>query len=419
MLISTFTTVSAVILGALVLGASVVLVRRRFNQSAALLVALAIAFGLAQPAEAFEKRVAKHESIVIPKDQVLDDTLAAFGENIVVDGTITGNLLAFGRSVEVNGTVKGDVLAFGEGVRITGTVEGNVFVFTRGLDLSGRVGQSVYVWSESANLPSGSQVKGDLLGFARGLNMDGAVGRDVMALAGGINVSGTIGRNLTAQTGKLSVMSGARIGGNLQAQVEKEKNVRIDPGATVAGRTEIKFPEPQESPYRQLRFYLHQAVGLTIGFLLGLLLFRLFPVLFAARLDSASAMLRAAGIGFLALVATPVAAVVLAALLCGVGVLAGAVPIFLLFPILITVAWLLSMYLAKIFVASLLGQALLRSPAGQPPQFAVPLLAGLAVTYVAINIPYFGAWIHFLIILLGLGILVSQGRQLGRRPTAV
>ena len=143
---------------------------------------------------------------------------------------------------------------------------------------------------------------------------------------------------------------------------------------------------------------------MAAAFLTGLLLFWLFPALFAVRLETAGAVLRTMGVGFLALVATPVAAFVAAITLIGlpVGLLGG-------------VAWLAGLYLAKIFVGAFLGRALMRS-AGRR-SFAVTLLVGLVISLAAVSIPYAGWVIHFLFLLLGLGIFVLQvrGYWLGSR----
>ena len=108
-------------------------------------------------------------------------------------------------------------------------------------------------------------------------------------------------------------------------------------------------------------------------------------------------MLKAAGVGFLVLVAAPVAALLLAFTLVGLPI-----------AILTLFTWLAGLYLAKVFVGALIGQGVLRSRVGQPPSFALSLLLGLFIVFVAIDAPYVGGWLNFLVILLGLGIAVIQ-----------
>jgi hypothetical protein len=80
-------------------------------------------------------------------------------------------------------------------------------------------------------------------------------------------------------------------------------------------------------------------------------------------------------------------------------------------------AWLAGLYLAKIVLAALVGQAIRRSPGGGTLSFALDLLIGLSIVFVAINLPHLGGWINFLAILLGLGLAFIQLRSRWQRAT--
>jgi hypothetical protein len=58
------------------------------------------------------------------------------------------------------------------------------------------------------------------------------------------------------------------------------------------------------------------------------------------------------------------------------------------------------------------------SPASRTPSFALDLLIGLAIVFVAINLPYLGGWIHFLVLLIGLGLAFIQLRSRWQRLPA-
>src|SRR5690606_10429915 len=72
------------------------------------LIAL-VAFGHASPAEAFELR-RSDQTVTVNADEVIDDTLLAFGETIEIHGTVNGDLIAFARRVVVNGRVAGQII---------------------------------------------------------------------------------------------------------------------------------------------------------------------------------------------------------------------------------------------------------------------------------------------------------------------
>jgi hypothetical protein len=180
----------------------------------------------------------------------------------------------------------------------------------------------------------------------------------------------------------------------------------VEPGVVISGQTKTLLPPPPPSRFARPRFYLGQGIHLAAALLTGLVLYWLFPILFAARLEKTSSALRALGIGFLVLVATPAAAIVAGITLVGI-------PLALL----ALAAWLAALYLAKIILAASVGQAIRRSPPGRAASFALDLLIGLAIVFVAINLPYLGGWMHFLMLLLGLGLAFMQVRSRWQRLT--
>lgn len=405
MLTSSLTTIGTLVLGLLVVAGGLFLLRRR-PATAAVLVTLTLVLCLALPGWALERR--KGTTVTVASDETLDDTLLATGETVTVDGTITGDLITFGKRVAINGTVKGDVISFGQSMDLDGRVEGSVYSFTQRMSVRGEVVRNIYVFADNFQLEPGGRADADLTAFVSQLSVDGSVGRDLVAFSGMTDVRGAVGRHLTARTGRITLLAPARVGGNLTVYCKKKEAVHIDPGATVVGETTTHLRRPRPSPFTRPKFYFWQGVRLAAAFFTGLLLFWLFPALFAARLETAGRVLLTMGVGFLALVALPIAAIIAAITLIGL-------PIGLLG----LVTWLAGLYLAKIFVAAFLGQALMRPPAGQMASFALALLVGLVIVLVAINIPYVGRWIHFLAILLGFGVGAIQAyRGWGRAKIA-
>ena len=115
-------------------------------------------------------------------------------------------------------------------------------------------------------------------------------------------------------------------------------------------------------------------------------------------------MLRRGGIGFLALVATPVAALLVSFTVVGLPIGIFALGL-----------WGAALFLSRIFVALALGQALLRSPPAGTRSFILALLAGLVLVRIAVNLPYLGCVLHFLVIIVGLGLLLAQASHLAGR----
>ena len=84
--------------------------------------------------------------------------------------------------------------------------------------------------------------------------------------------------------------------------------------------------------------------------------------------------------------------------------------------------FVVALYMAKIFVAALIGQALVGPPGLAPPKrlgsFALALLAGLAILFVTMNVPYVGELVRVVVLLLGLGLAFGQLQNRWRRAQA-
>jgi len=420
MLASLTTTVSALLLAVgFIAGAALLWRRRQTPRFMLVTLSLLVALGLAQPAGAVEHRAVKKGTVTIAAGETLDDTLIAHAQRITIDGTVTGNVIAFAERIEVNGTIKGDLIAFAKGVNVAGRVDGNVFAFAQGFNLTGQVGQSVYSFAEGINAAREAQVTGDLVGFAEGLNVDGKVGRDLIAFAADANLAGggVVGRHMKIRGKEINISSGAQVGGDVSIRAQKQDDVHVDSGASIAGKTDIKISPPRPSRRLTPRFYVQNALGLAIVFLLGLFLYWLFPVLRTARVAGGSELGKQIGVGVVALVVPPVVACVLFIILIGIGILARTFLIATLIPMLIVVLWLLTVYMAKVVVGLAIGQALSKSPAGGT-RVALPLLLGLVVIYVLINLPYLGQVLHLGVWLVGLGIGTLHLWRHRRAPAA-
>ncbi len=344
-------------------------VRRR--GAAASLVLLTLA-GLATPALAIERRMAKgpHEEVVVPAAETLDDSLVAMGETVSIDGVVTGNVLALGQRVVVRGTVRGDLVTGAQRVEIAGAVEGNVISFSQTLVVRGPVGQSLHGMAEQLSLEREGRVKGDMIGLAGRMDLEGNVGRDLLAFGGVGSLKGDVGRHATSWMDRLRVDGPVNVGGDLTAHTSTKENVTIDAKASVGGKSEtrVETAKAHGSRYASPGFYVWKMIWLSAAFLTGLLLYWCFPALFAARLDGSLMIGRTLGVGFLALVAAPVAIVILALTMVGLPL-----------AFLALAAWLAGVYFSSTLVAALVGRAVFASREGPAPSFAIALLAGLVM----------------------------------------
>jgi anti-sigma factor RsiW len=399
------------VLGVLVLGGIAIGVLRHFlsrhTMTVAVLATGLMAVALPRPAAAIEVR--HQQNVRVGSNETINESLAATGGTVDIEGTVDGNLIASGDRLVVRGVVKGDLFWAGHSMEIPGTVEGSIYTWTGALSVSGHVGRSVYAWTGAVEVSPTGHVDNDILAMAGDIRIEGTVGRDVTTMSSSLDASGTVGRNLDIATNLLTVTSSAHIGGNIRAKVDKKEQVDIEPGASVAGKTDIIMEKPTNH-YLEPKFYFWQAIWMAGAFIIGLLLNWLAPTLIGGRLDTGGALLRSGGIGFLAFVATPVAGIVACVTL--VGIPAGVLAIGL---------FLAGLWAAKVFVAAAVGRSLLTGRGGAAPSFPLALLAGLVAVFVATNLPYHvGGWLTFLVILVGFGLVVDGVRDgLRRRRQAL
>lgn len=347
----------------------------------------------AAPAQALEVR--RGQTITIPADQTIDDTLIVVGESVQIEGVVTGDLVALARRVRMRGTVRGNLVTAGRDVEVEGTVEGSMLQFGQTVTTRGRANGNLYAFGQSVTVERGAGIGGNATTFAETATIEGRVGRDVTSFGRALDLAGTVSRRVVAYGDRVDVLGGARIDGSLTAHVRNRENVRVDPGATIGGATSIELFAARPSRYLTFRYYVHQCIRLAAAFLTGWILFWLVPRAARISLDTGGALLTAAGTGAVAVCATPLLAV-----LVGITVIGLPIAGFAL------LGWLALLYIAKILIALVLGRTLLGANDSPPRSLAAALLLGLIVVLVAINIPFVGGVINFLLTITGFGAAV-------------
>jgi cytoskeletal protein CcmA (bactofilin family) len=368
---------------------------RFLKRSAAIgtVVGVVLLIGLfSAPGEAIDLRHGAAASV--PADEIVDDTLIAGGAGaagtVNIAGTIKGDLVVGGDLVTISGTVEGNVIVAARRVEISGTVGGSVLSAAQTLVVSGQVAGNVASFSGNLNVARTASIGGNTAAFSGDSVIEGATQRDLFTFAGVLDFRGSVGRNVVFRGGQATLSAPANIGGDLRAYVEREENVRIDSGVVIAGNRDINLVVSEAGPSRYLtvRFYIWQVVRILAAFVTGLVLFRLLPWLAPASLVSGKDWLKAGGIGFVLLVTVPIAAII-------VGITIIGLPLALLALAL----WIAGLYVSKILVAEFIGRSLTKESG------AVSLLAGIVLVVVAVNLPWIGGLINFVLCLLGLGAI--------------
>lgn len=287
--------------------------------------------------------------IIVPVGDTITEDLYAFGGSVYVEGTVDGDLFALTGDLIVSGTVTGDVVGFaGSRVTIAGAVGGSVRVVSPTVTITGSVGDDVAAVAAGAALDA--VIGRDILLIAGTADVDGTTGRDLRAQAWQLGVGGEVGRDVLVKADRLSLGSNARVVGDVFYRTSAAASVAE--GASVDGRL-VKS--------RVFSPVWARAVGRAItvlgflGFLLGgLVLGWLFRGTSRRSLEATTTRpWVTVGVGIGLLVVTPLLVIPLSLTLVGL-------PLALL----LTVLWLLGVFLGALPVVTRMGQWVLRGKGG-------------------------------------------------------
>ena len=366
---------------------------------------------LVNPAAAQEERSvddADREVVTLPAGTVTNRDYFAYGERVEISGTVNGDVYAAGGQILVDGTINGDLLAAGGAVTISGTVSQDARIAGGQIAINGSIGRSLTVAGGNVDLNDSGAIGRGLVAAGGRVRLAAPIEKDAKIAAGSVTVSSRVKGDLHAATGDLRLTSKAAIAGNLTYWSQADAS--IDPGARVEGGVVRKAvpehlgPRPGAFLAAVARlFLLAKLVSFVSTLALGLLFLYLLP----RYTGSAVSTLRtrpwaSLGIGFVAFVVTPVAAVILLITVLGapLGLMAAAL-------------FLLAIYVARVFVMIWAGAALF-ARMGKPIREVWALVIGLVIYSILTLIPFIGGFVTLLVILFGLGASLLADRTLYR-----
>lgn len=286
---------------------------RKFLLSLAVLVLIIPVLGFAAEVKTAEL-VSKNET---PKNLYLA------GQNPTVDANVTGDLVVAGSVVTVNGDVSNGVLAAGGTLNLNGNVANNVRVAGGTVNIEGNIGGDLVIFGGNVILGTKSVVSGDVIVFAGTLDLKGSVlGSVKNTYAGDVIIVGNVSGNVQLnQVGTLKLESSAVIGGNLQYSSTTEAVVASD--AKVGGNVEYtKVTQSNVQGESLGSKFMGMLFGAVMSFVALLVFISLLPKFATNATNSAIVNpLAKLGIGFLAIVVTPIALLLLLITFIGWGVM--------------------------------------------------------------------------------------------------
>lgn len=284
---------------------------KKVLMSLAALVLLVPIFGLAADVRTAE---------VVAKDEKVSNLYLA-GQSPTVDANVTGDLVAAGGTVTVNGDVSGGVIAAGN-VLINGAVAESIRVAGGTVTIDGTVGGDVLVFGGNVSLGTKSVVTGDVLVFGGTLDLKGKVlGSVKNTYVGTVTIAGNVAGNVElARVGKLTVDKAAVVVGTLKYSSQNEATVAGDAKVGKVEYTKVAATKVQrQSLGSRFGGYLFAAL---MAFVTLLVFINLLPK-FSKKVVNNSVVNSWAkmGIGFLAMVVTPIVLLALLITVLGWGIM--------------------------------------------------------------------------------------------------
>lgn len=338
----------------------------------------------------------------LPAGATHDGDLYLFRPTVRIAGEQRGDLVAAAQSVSVVGEVDGDVFAFAQTVEITGKAGDSVRAFAETVNVSGTIERDLLAFAKTVSLMPGSKVTGDVVVFGQNATVGGHVGGSLRFGGGQISISGIVDGDARVRCEQIEVDPSARIGGDLSYTARNRLD--LEGKGIVGGQVdyeEKKAREKERKPFFTVGKAAKFLALFLSSFLVGVVALNTLRGPASRAVDSlAQAPLFSAATGFVALLVTPVAAVILSILLLTIPV---AVLLFLL--------WLVGLYVGKLPVAVWLGRWLLGGAGRRAPPAPLSLLVGLLVLYALFWIPCAGSLLWFAATFLGLGAILVGARE--------
>ncbi len=340
------------------------------------------------------------ENVILSKDTVIEGNYFTAGDTVIISGTVNGDLYVAGGNLTIEGTVNGDILAAGGNINILGIVEQDVRVVGGNIIVSGTIGKNLTVVGGSVHVTESANIADSVVGAGGSMQIFAPIPGSLTIAGGDVELGSVIDGDVVAAVGNLRMTPKGSIGGDLTYYSEEKLN--IPQGATVSGQIMRKaYPEKQKFNDEQKENIIRagraagfasKVLNIISAFIVGILLLIFVP----KYMDHTSNRIttsfwKSMGVGLLFIIASPLIAILL--LVTVVGIPLGMLLFFVYF---------FSMYLAKIFIALVLGRKVLTYFKAKYNNIIV-LGIGLITYLVLTSVPFIGWFVTLVTVLTGIG----------------
>jgi hypothetical protein len=339
------------------------------------------------------------EGAKVALDEIIDDDIIMFGQDITIEGTVLGNVYAFGQSVKIAGDVGGSVFTGGANVTIDAKSVETVWAAGGNVQLLGNVTRNAILAGGAICICDAAYIGKDLGVYGGKLSVEGSVVGTVRGNMGKFMLSGKSGR-VKVNAEEATLKSSAEIQGDFILTSVNEPV--IEEGATIVGEQKVLKPEAKESgqalaalaPMFAFLFAMIKLLVFIAKIICGILLIALFRRYVRRIMDTlVTKPWQSLGWGFLGVIVIPVAIVILFLVLVGY-------PLGIFFAYVYTVIW----YLASIFVSLVIGEQVVKLFKKQGEiSLYLSFIIGIVILFVIGFIPILNFLVRIFTLLFGFG----------------
>jgi len=340
-------------------------------------------------AEAFV--IKSGNSIVIPKNQTIDDTLIVSGQHIRIDGNVNGDIFCAGQIIDITSAVSGDVMCAGQTITINSIINGNIRAAGQTIAVGGEVKHNITTFGQS--ITNNAIVDGDTMAYGQNVVSGSIVKRDLNIAAQSADIEGIVNRNAILIFNQLTLGNKAHIAGNLDYTSDKQSSFI----GLVGGNVTYHQSQMENRNQRKLIgpiFGVTKFISIIVHLLIALFLVVVWP---KTMLRVSDVMMtragKAIGWGAVILFATPLVGILIALTLIGIPL-----------TILLFIAYALAIFLSRLFVGITIGRIITASYWKAKKNSVVwSTTVGVVLTWIVYAIPVIGWLLACVAILWGLG----------------
>ena len=361
---------------------------------------------LALPIAGTASEVRSGGSVTIdPNQPIVDDLYVAAG-SVDLQGPVSRDAVIVAGTATISGTIDGSVNLVAGRAQVPGSIGGALRIAGGSVEISGAVAGDLIVAGGQVTVLGRSSIGGDVIVIGGSVDILGRIAGDVHGSAINMSIGGDVRGRVDVDTSRFVVTRTARIAGTVDYTSATTGSISSD--STIGGAVTRAATTPWDGDG-----WLDQSSGRLLrtlwALIAGVVLVAVAPRVADMIARNGRGILPALGVGLLAMIAAPIAAIAL--VVTQVGLPSG---------VILVTLFAIALYLAQVFAGLTIGRFILPRTWNDGSRGFNLLAMTLGVILIGLTrfipIPFVSAVVAAFVTLWGLGAVAMLLGQLGPRP---